>query len=127
LSPRRWSRRPFLRWSAAGAAEPYLALQAGEELVPFSDYTPEFRAEVQANHPRVKCFDLRRLTSWATPSEEFFAFRQTEPVRADAKPWPCASPGLWSDRRSFRPKTCLCLAPAGLQAQHHQHQNRSGS
>ena len=87
MSPRRWSRRRFLRWSAAGAAEPLLALQAGEDLVPFSDYTAEFRAEAQANHPRVKCFDLRRLTSWATPSEEFFAFHQTEPVRADAKPW----------------------------------------
>jgi len=81
LPQRRWSRRRFL------AAGPLLALQAGEELVPFSDYTPEFRAEAQANHPRVKWFDLRRLTSWATPSEEFFAFHQTEPVRAEAKPW----------------------------------------
>ena len=87
MSQRRLSRRQFLRRSASGAAVPLLALQAGEELVPFSDYTQEFRAEAQANRPRVKCFDLRRLTSWVTPSEEFFAFHQTEPAGADGKPW----------------------------------------
>ena len=91
---RRWSRRRFLRWSAAGGAGLKLAAQAGEELVPFSDYTPEFRADAQASNPRMRCFDLRRLTSWATPSEEFFAFHQTQTVRADAMRWRLRIAGL---------------------------------
>ena len=89
------SRRRLLRWGAAGAAGlttagiswPLPALQAGEDLVPFIDYTREFRTETQASNPHVKCFDVRRLTSWVTPSEEFFAFHQTETIHADAGRW----------------------------------------
>src|ERR1700689_531971 len=88
-----WTRRSFLRWSAA---TPFfeLALAAGEELVPFDDYAGEFNVEAQDSNPRVKCFDLRRLTSWATPSGEFFAFHQTRTVRADAKSWRLRIGGL---------------------------------
>ena len=35
----------------------------------------------------MKCFDLRRLTSAVTPSEEFYEFHQTQTVRADAGAW----------------------------------------
>jgi DMSO/TMAO reductase YedYZ molybdopterin-dependent catalytic subunit len=62
-------------------------LQAGEELVEFADYTDEFQVEAQKSRPRVKCFDLRRLTAWATPNQEFFAFHQSEAARADAGSW----------------------------------------
>src|SRR5579884_4044443 len=65
-----------------------------EEIVPFDDYSPEFRTEAQASRPRVKAFDLRRLTSWATPSEEFFAFHQTETINADARTWRLDVAGL---------------------------------
>ncbi len=75
----------MLCWGAAGAAG--LPAAAGEDLVPFIDYTPAFRAEAQASNPRVKCLDLRGVTSWATPSEEFFVFHQTQTPRADAQDW----------------------------------------
>jgi len=80
------SRRRFL---ACGAAFPLsaLALPPDEELVPFLDYGPDFRVAAQADNPRVKCFDLRRLTSAITPSEEFFEFHQTQTIRADAAAW----------------------------------------
>jgi DMSO/TMAO reductase YedYZ molybdopterin-dependent catalytic subunit len=64
-----------------------IALAADEELVPFADYTPEFTVEAQAGNPRVKCFDLRRLTTWATPAAEFFTFHQTQEVAAEAGGW----------------------------------------
>ena len=84
--PPRVSRRRLLRW---WGALPWssLALAAGEDLVPFIDYTREFRTEAQASNPRVKCYDLRQLTAWATPPEEFFVFHQTETMRADAGRW----------------------------------------
>src|SRR6266478_6174440 len=88
------SRRELLCSGAAAAAglasaglRSLFALQTGEELVPFIDYTRGFRAEAQASNPRMKCFDLRQLTSWTTPSEEFFVFHQTETIRADAARW----------------------------------------
>lgn len=89
----RWSRRWFLRWSVS-ISLPELALAAGEEVVPFDDYTADFSVEAQAANPRIKCFDLRRLTSWATPSSEFFSFHQTQTMRADAKDWRLRIGGL---------------------------------
>jgi DMSO/TMAO reductase YedYZ molybdopterin-dependent catalytic subunit len=61
-----------------------LALAADEEVVPLADYGPDFVVEAQRANPRVKSFDLRRLTSLVTPSEEFFTFHQNDTVRADA-------------------------------------------
>jgi DMSO/TMAO reductase YedYZ molybdopterin-dependent catalytic subunit len=87
------SRRRFLQWSA-GIPLSALALPADEEMVPFNDYGPGFNVEAQADNPRVKCFDLRRLTSWTTPSEDFFAFHQTQTVRADAGDWRLRIGGL---------------------------------
>jgi DMSO/TMAO reductase YedYZ molybdopterin-dependent catalytic subunit len=88
-----WSRRRFLQCSA-GLSLSGLTLAADEELVPFTDYTAEFSVEAQAGNPRVKCFDLRRLTSWATPSAEFFTFHQTQTVGADARSWRLRVGGL---------------------------------
>lgn len=49
---------------------------ASEQVVEFSDYPPQFRTDVATGSPRVKTFDLRRLTTWRTPADEFFTFHQ---------------------------------------------------
>jgi len=59
------------------------AMQEGEELVSFTDYTPDFKVEASPANTRVRCFDLRRLTSWATPNDEFYAFHQTTTQQVD--------------------------------------------
>ena len=87
------SRRKFLAWSA-GFPISALALSPDEELIPFQDYGPAFSIEAQPDTPRVKCFDLRRLTSFTTPSDDFFAFHQTQTVRADAAGWRLRIGGL---------------------------------
>jgi DMSO/TMAO reductase YedYZ molybdopterin-dependent catalytic subunit len=86
------TRRDMLRqgalasaWIAAlGIPEAAWALQDGEELVTFTDYTDAFRVEFSPANTRVKCFDLRRLTTWATPNDEFYAFAQTTTQQVDA-------------------------------------------
>ncbi|MGE0042692.1 MAG: molybdopterin-dependent oxidoreductase [Vicinamibacterales bacterium] len=91
--PRGLSRRDVMGRAAAGAAwlaalgipELAWALQPGDELVAFTDYTDDFKVEASPRNPRVRCFDLRRLTSWTTPADEFYTFHQTETVRADAE------------------------------------------
>ncbi len=89
----RWSRRRFL---AASSGFPFLALALApdEELVAFSDYGPEFRTDAQAANPRVKCFDLRTLTSAITPADDFFAFHQTSTISADSSGWQLRIGGL---------------------------------
>ena len=84
-------RRSFLAWSLG---LPLAALEPEEELVPFQDYGPAFSVEAQGGNPRVKCFDLRRLTSPATPTGEFFAFHQTQTPHADAGAWRLRIGGL---------------------------------
>jgi DMSO/TMAO reductase YedYZ molybdopterin-dependent catalytic subunit len=77
------TRRDFVRhstaaWLAALALPDVTwALQEGEEAVPFSDYLPAFKVEAQPANPTVRCFDLRTLTTWATPNEQFYTFHQT--------------------------------------------------
>jgi DMSO/TMAO reductase YedYZ molybdopterin-dependent catalytic subunit len=86
------TRRDVLKSSAAGMAwlaalgipASVWALQDGEELVTFTDYTPEFKIEAQAANPTVRCFDLRRLTSWATPNDEHYTFHQTQTMKLEA-------------------------------------------
>jgi DMSO/TMAO reductase YedYZ molybdopterin-dependent catalytic subunit len=87
------NRRSFL---ASGFALPFstLAVAADEELIPFTDYDPDFRADAQNENPRVKAFDLRKLTSLTTPSGEFFTFHQTKTVDADAARWRLRIGGL---------------------------------
>jgi DMSO/TMAO reductase YedYZ molybdopterin-dependent catalytic subunit len=90
---RRWSRRRFLRCSA-GFPISALAFAPDEELIPFSDYAPDFRADAQSDNPRVKAFDLRKLTSLTTPAGEFFSFHQTKTVEADPATWRLRIGGL---------------------------------
>jgi DMSO/TMAO reductase YedYZ molybdopterin-dependent catalytic subunit len=86
------NRRDVLRHGALASAwlaslaipESAWALQDGEELVTFTDYTPEFKLEASPANTRVRCFDLRRLTTWATPNDEFYAFHQTTTQQVDA-------------------------------------------
>jgi DMSO/TMAO reductase YedYZ molybdopterin-dependent catalytic subunit len=85
------SRREMVRQSAAAAAwlaslgipDEVWALQEGEELVTFTDYTPDFRIEASPANTRVRCYDLRRLTTWATPNDEFYTFHQTTTQQVD--------------------------------------------
>jgi len=53
------------------------ALRDGEELVPLTDYTDDFKIVANAANPTVQCYDLRTLTSWTTPNQDFYAFHQT--------------------------------------------------
>ncbi len=83
------TRREFVQSSLAalaalGIPDEVWALQAGEELVRFTDYTDAFKIEAQAANPTVRCVDLRQLTSWATPNEDFYAFHQTVTPTVDA-------------------------------------------
>jgi DMSO/TMAO reductase YedYZ molybdopterin-dependent catalytic subunit len=71
-----------------------VTLAADEELVPFRDYGPAFSVEAQSDNPRVKCFDLRRLTSWTTANKDFFAFHQTDVARPGAGAWRLRIGGL---------------------------------
>ena len=72
-------------WVASlGIPESAWALQEGEELVTFTDYTADFKIEASPANTRVRCFDLRRLTTWATPNDEFYAFHQTTTQQVDA-------------------------------------------
>lgn len=73
-----------MAWLAAlNIPESAWALQQGEELVTFTDYTPAFKVEASPANTRVRCFDLRRLTTWATPNDEFYAFHQTTTQTVD--------------------------------------------
>jgi DMSO/TMAO reductase YedYZ molybdopterin-dependent catalytic subunit len=90
----RWSRRHFLRSGAGFPLSAALALASDEELIPFSDYAPEFRPDAQSENPRVKAFDLRKLTSLTTPAEEFFTFHQTRTIQTDSAAWRLRIGGL---------------------------------
>ena len=104
------TRRDVLKSGAAGVAwlaalgipESVWALQDGEELVTFSDYTPEFKIEAQAANPTVRCFDLRRLTSWTTPNDEHYTFHQTQTMKLDASNFNSGLAGSSSGPRSSR-------------------------
>ena len=71
-------------WLAAlGIPESVWALQDGEEIVTFTDYTADFKINAQAANPTVRCYDLRTLTTWATPNDQFYAFHQGQTERVD--------------------------------------------
>lgn len=74
-----------LAWLAAlGIPERAWARQAGDELVPLTDYTDSFRVDASEATPRVRCVDLRQLTQWVTPSGDHYAFAQTRSPEVDA-------------------------------------------
>ncbi|MDP1572168.1 MAG: molybdopterin-dependent oxidoreductase [Vicinamibacterales bacterium] len=89
-------------WLATlGIPESVWALQPGDEPVVFTDYTEAFRVEASAGGPRVRCFDLRRLTSWATPNDEFYTFHQTEAPTTDTARFRLRVGGLVERPREF--------------------------
>jgi DMSO/TMAO reductase YedYZ molybdopterin-dependent catalytic subunit len=89
------TRREFIRHSsttafvlaALGIPHDVWALQPGEEAVSFTDYTDMFKIEAQAANPTVRCVDLRTLTSWATPNDQFYTFNQTTTPAVNAEAW----------------------------------------
>jgi DMSO/TMAO reductase YedYZ molybdopterin-dependent catalytic subunit len=70
--------------AALGVPESVWALRDGEEPVAFTDYTDAFKIEASANRPRVRCVDLRQLTTWATPNDEHYSYAQTFVPTVDA-------------------------------------------
>jgi DMSO/TMAO reductase YedYZ molybdopterin-dependent catalytic subunit len=84
ISRRRFVQSTFAGLAAFGIGEDAWALQPGEEPVRFTDYTDDFKIEAQAANPTVRCVDLRTLTSWATPNDQFYAFHQTTTPEVDA-------------------------------------------
>jgi DMSO/TMAO reductase YedYZ molybdopterin-dependent catalytic subunit len=83
-------RRAILKAAASmalvGIPRELWALEEGEEVIDFADLEG-YRVENGAENPRVKFFDLRRLTSWKTPQDEFFVFHQTRTVQASLADW----------------------------------------
>ena len=74
-----------LAWLASlGIPDAAWARQDGDEVVAFTDYTDQFKIEASASSPRVRCVDLRKLTSWTTPNDEHYAFAQTVSPAVDA-------------------------------------------
>src|SRR4051794_22446050 len=71
------NRREMLAASAvfalAGIPRNLWALEDDEELIDFEDLSG-FRTELRDANPRVRCFDLRQLTSLLTPEEKFYTF-----------------------------------------------------
>lgn len=73
-----------LAWLASlGIPESAWAAQPGEEMVTLTDYTDAFRILASEATPRVRCVDLRTLTSWTTPNDDHYAFAQTSSPEVD--------------------------------------------
>jgi DMSO/TMAO reductase YedYZ molybdopterin-dependent catalytic subunit len=91
-----------LAWlSTLGIPESAWALQDGEELVTFTDYTPEFKIQAQESNPTVRCYDLRKLTSWTTPNDEHYTFHQTTTQKVDAATFRLRISGFVERPREF--------------------------
>src|SRR5215831_10102011 len=101
ITRREWLAGGAAALAALGIPQRLWALQADEELVDFADYTAEFKVEAQASNPRVRCFDLRRLTSWVTPEEQFYTFNQTEVMHLDAARWRLRVDGFVDHPKEF--------------------------
>jgi DMSO/TMAO reductase YedYZ molybdopterin-dependent catalytic subunit len=85
------TRREFVQATTAALGvlgvptELWASTAADEELVRFTDYTDAFKIDAQPANPTVRCVDLRTLTSWATPNDQFYAFHQTTTPQVDAE------------------------------------------
>ncbi len=106
MGSERWTRRQMLQQSAMalaalGIPESAWALQEGEEAVTFTDYTDQFKIEFSQKGPRVRCFDLRTLTNWTTPPEQFYAFAQGETQKVDPAAWRLRVDGFVERPREF--------------------------
>src|SRR6185436_18840374 len=60
----------------------------GQRHAAFSDYDPAFRIDSQMSTPRIRCFDLRELTTLHTPASRFYIFHQGSAAPAvDLSKW----------------------------------------
>src|SRR5262245_202279 len=96
-----YTRREMILRSMAALTALRLPLQEGEELVNFTDYTDQFKIEFSEKNPRVRCFDLRTLTSWTTPNEQFYTFNQGETQHVDASAWRLRVDGFVDHPKEF--------------------------
>ena len=84
------NRREMLAASAilalAGIPRDVWAIQENEELIDFEDLQA-FRTELRDAGPRIRCFDLRELTSFFTPEDQFYTFHQTQAVPVNETDW----------------------------------------
>jgi DMSO/TMAO reductase YedYZ molybdopterin-dependent catalytic subunit len=103
------TRRDLLARAAAGTAwlaalgvpDALWAQQPGEEPVTFTDYTDDFRIWASEANPRVRCVDLRQLTTWTTPNDAHYTFNQTTRVDADAAAFRLHVSGAVSRPRAY--------------------------
>jgi len=97
-------RRQFLAASAAFALGhiplELWALQDNEELIDFEDLQG-FRTELRGAGPRIRCFDLRQLTSFLTPEEQFYTFHQTQTVQVNLADWKLRIDGFVENPKEF--------------------------
>ncbi len=96
-----FTRREMILQSMAALTALRLPLQEGEELVNFTDYTDQFKIEFSEKNPRVRCFDLRTLTSWTTPNEQHYTFNQGETQHVDPSTWRLRVDGFVDHPREF--------------------------
>lgn len=92
-------RRSLLRLAGIAFTRGVLAAQ---QRLAFNDYDPAFRIESQKSSPRIRCFDLRELTTLHTPASSFFLFHQgaAAPV-ADLMSWRLIVEGAVARPRVF--------------------------
>src|SRR5438046_8957742 len=60
--------------------------QDNEEVIDFADLQG-FRTELRDAGPRIRCFDLRQLSSFLTPEEQFYTFHQTQAAPVNVADW----------------------------------------
>ena len=60
--------------------------QDNEEVIDFEDLQG-FRTELRDAGPRIRCFDLRQLSSFLTPEEQFYTFHQTQAAPVNVADW----------------------------------------
>jgi DMSO/TMAO reductase YedYZ molybdopterin-dependent catalytic subunit len=87
-------------FALAGIPRNLWALEQDEELIDFDDLTG-FRTELRDANPRVRCFDLRQLTSSLTQEDHFYTFHQTQAVQANAAEWRLRVGGLVDHAKEF--------------------------
>ena len=92
--------------AALGIPESAWALQAGEELVRFTDYTDAFKIEAQAANPTVRCVDLRTLTSWTTPNADHWSCENSVDLEETARMVSLASHTILQISGSSRAEHC---------------------
>src|SRR5579883_2933804 len=73
-------------FALAGIPRSVWALEDTEELVDFADLQG-FHTELRDATPRIRCFDLRQLTSFLTPEDQFYTFHQTQAVQVNPADW----------------------------------------